>query len=236
MHGLGTLLRSEAVSPCLIPSFPHSLIPALTLLPGTRSALRYESMQSTHIAERDMERNANDTFGNQNTSDASSGAGFGGTSGQGSQAGSQGSTASGTADASFSRDTSGEQNMGDRARSALADAGSTVRDRAGSLKNSLADALESGAERLRNQGAGGGQIAGAAATGGSAGMVSEQGGRMTDMSNQVAGGLQGAADWLRDADLDGMKTGLERQVKEHPGRTLAIAVGLGYLLGKAIRK
>ena len=180
-----------------------------------------------------MERNANDTFGNQNTSDASSGAGFGGTSGQGSQAGSQGST--GTADASFSRDTSGEQNMGDRARSALADAGSTVRDRAGNLKNSLADALESGAERLRNQGAGGGQIAGAAATGGGAGMVSEQG-RMADMSNQVAGGLQGAADWLRDADLDGMKAGLERQVKEHPGRTLAIAVGLGYLLGKAIRK
>jgi hypothetical protein len=67
-------------------------------------------------------------------------------------------------------------------------------------------------------------------------MVSEQGGRMTDMSNQVAGGLQGAADWLRDADLDGLKSGLERQVKEHPGRTLAIAVGLGYLLGKAIRK
>ena len=181
-----------------------------------------------------MERNANDTFGNQNTSDASSGAGFGGASGQGSQAGSQGT--SGTADASFSRETSGEQNVGDSARSALTDAGSTVRDRAGSLKNSLADALESGAERLRNQGSGGGQLAGAAATGDSAGMVSEQGGRVADMSNQVAGGLQGAADWLRDADLDGMKAGLERQVKEHPGRTLAIAVGLGYLLGKAIRK
>ncbi len=181
-----------------------------------------------------MERNAND-FGNQNTSDAS-GAGYGGTSGEGSQAGSQGHSASGTADASFSRDTSSDaQNVADRARSALSDAGSTVRDRAGNLKNSLADALESGAERLRHQNSGGGQMAGAAATGGSAGMVSEHG-RMADMSNQVAGGLQGAADWLRDADLDGMKSGLERQVKEHPGRTLAIAVGLGYLLGKAIRK
>jgi len=180
-----------------------------------------------------MERNANDTFGNQNTSDASSGAGFGGTSGQGSQAGSQG----GVADASFSRDTSSDASgMTDRARSALSDAGSTVRDRAGSLKNSLADALESGAERLRHQGAGGGQMAGAAATGDSAGMVADQSNRMTDVSNQVAGGLQGAADWLRDADLDGLKSGLERQVKEHPGRTLAVAVGLGYLLGKAIRK
>ena len=35
-----------------------------------------------------------------------------------------------------------------------------------------------------------------------------------------------------------MKSGIELllQVKEHPGRTLAIAVGLGYLLGKALRK
>jgi len=207
-----------------------------------------------------MERNANDPFGNQNTSDASSGAGFGGAS---SQAGSQGAGASGTgglggsasgntgtggyggtSDASFSRDTSTETGgVADRAKSAmgtaqekLAGAGSTVRDKAGTLKQSLADALESGAERLRQQAAGGGQTAGAAATGGSVGMLADQPNRMGDYSNQLAGGMQGAADWLRDADLDGLKSGLERQVKEHPGRTLAVAVGLGYLLGKAIRK
>ena len=209
-----------------------------------------------------MERNANDTFGNQDPSDATSGGGFGSTGGAGSQAGSQGTNASGTggfggstsggtgsggyggtSDASFSRDTSAESGgISDRAKSAigtaqekLADAGSTVRDKAGSLKHSLADALESGAERLRKQAAGGGQTAGAAATGGSVDMVSDQPNRVADMSNQVAGGLQASADWLRDADLDGMKSGLERQVKEHPGRTLAVAVGLGYLLGKAIR-
>lgn len=187
-----------------------------------------------------MERNANDTFGNQNTSDATSGAGFGGASGGSTGTGGYG----GTSDASFSRDTSSESGgVGERAGGAmgtakekLADAGSTVRERAGSLKNSLADALESGAERLRQQAAGGGQTAGAAATGDSVGMVSDQPNRMNDYSNQVAGGMQGAADWLRDADLDGVKSGLERQVKEHPGRTLAVAVGLGYLLGKAIRK
>jgi len=210
-----------------------------------------------------MERNTNDSFGNQNPGEASTGAGFGGTGGTGSQAGSQGSNASGTggfggsasgssgtggyagaSDASFSRDTSGQSaGVADRARDAvgtaqekLADAGSTVRDKAGSLKNSLADALESGAEKLRQQAAGGGQTAGAAATGGSVGMVADQPNRVADVSNQVAGGMQGAADWLRDADLDGLKSGLERQVKEHPGRTLAVAVGLGYLLGKAIRK
>ena len=210
-----------------------------------------------------MERNANDTFGNQNPNDATTGGGFGSTGGTGSQAGSQGTNASGTggfggstsggtgaggyggtSDASFSRDTSADSaGLSDRAKSAmgtaqekLADAGSTVREKAGSLKHSLADALESGAEKLRQQAAGGGQTAGAAATGDSVGMVADQSNRMADMSNQVAGGLQASADWLRDADLDGLKTGLERQVKEHPGRTLAVAVGLGYLLGKAIRK
>jgi ElaB/YqjD/DUF883 family membrane-anchored ribosome-binding protein len=185
-----------------------------------------------------MERNANDTFGNQNVGDASSGAGVGGTSGT------TGAGYGGTSDASFSRDTATDAgNLTDRAKSALgtagerlSDAGSTMRDKAGSLKTSLADALESGAERLRQQGAGGGQLAGAAATGGAEAMVTSETNRMADVSNQVAGGLQASADWLRDADLDGLKSGLERQVKEHPGRTLAVAVGLGYLLGKAIRK
>jgi hypothetical protein len=48
--------------------------------------------------------------------------------------------------------------------------------------------------------------------------------------------MQSTADWLRDADLDSMREGVERQVKEHPGRSLLIAVGLGYLLGKAFSK
>jgi ElaB/YqjD/DUF883 family membrane-anchored ribosome-binding protein len=203
-----------------------------------------------------MERNANDNFGNQNTGDSSTGS-F--ASGTGSQVGSQGSPSSGsygagspnvsgstgsmsTDDASFSRGTMGGDNLADKAKNMastagekLSSAGSTVRDKAGTLKNSLADALESGAEKLRSQGAGGGQFAGASATGGSASMVSE-GSRTQGATNQIAGGLQASADWLRDADLDSMKSGIERQVKEHPGRTLAIAVGVGYLLGKAIRK
>jgi hypothetical protein len=187
-----------------------------------------------------MERNANDTFGNQNTgtstgAGATSASGFGGTTG-GSTGGSTGGTDN------FSRDTSGEaglrdraQNMASAATERLGTVGSSVRERAGSLKDTLADALESGADRLRQQGAGGGQIAGAAATGNSTGMIAEDN-RLAQTSNQLAGGLQASADWLRDVDVDGMKAGIEKQVKEHPGRTLAIAVGLGYLLGKALRK
>ena len=66
-------------------------------------------------------------------------------------------------------------------------------------------------------------------------MIAE-GSRVGEATNQLAGGLQASADWLRDADIDGLKSGIERQVKDHPGRTLAVAVGLGYLLGKAFRK
>ena len=129
------------------------------------------------------------------------------------------------------------QNLRDRAKNALdsanerlADVGSTVRDRAGTVKQKLANALESGADRLRNSG--GGTLAGATTTG----AASVDGdGRMAHVTDRVAGGMQATADWLRDADIDGLKTGIERQVKDHPGRTLLIAAGLGYLIGRAFR-
>ena len=134
------------------------------------------------------------------------------------------------------------QGMADRARDMastaqekLADVGSTVRDRAGNLKDSLADALETGADKLRARGSNGNvQLAGSTGSGGSVAM--ENDGRMAQVTDRVAGGMEATADWLRDADLDGLRMGIENQVKEHPGRTLLIAAGLGYLLGKAFRK
>lgn len=172
-----------------------------------------------------MESSANDTFGNQNSGAASS------------------TPASGPSDTGFSRDAGADaQGMADRAKSAasaasdkLADVGSTVRDKAGNLKTTIADALESGAERLRQQASGSGHLAGGNVAGGSTGVIADDN-RLVQTSNQLAGGMQGAADWLRDADLDGLKSGIERQVKEHPGRSLAVAVGVGYLLGKALRR
>jgi ElaB/YqjD/DUF883 family membrane-anchored ribosome-binding protein len=179
-----------------------------------------------------MERNTNDTFGSQNTGESTSGF-SGGTGG--------GAAGAATSDTSSSRDTSGDQGgLADRAKNIagsagerLADVGSTVKERAGTLKNSLADALESSAEKLRKRSAAGAQVAGASGTGSSVGVIEDS--RVAGATNQLAGGLQASADWLREADLDGLKSGMERQVKEHPGRTLAVAVGLGYLLGKAFR-
>jgi hypothetical protein len=114
----------------------------------------------------------------------------------------------------------------------VADAGSSLREKAGGFKNTIADALQSGAEKLRLQAA----TETSATTVEAGGSFSGPENRLGQTSNQLAGGMQGAADWLREADLDGLKAGIERQVKEHPGRSLAIAVGVGYLLGKAFRR
>ena len=138
---------------------------------------------------------------------------------------------------------SGDQSAGsgfaDRARNIagsthdkLADVGSSVRDRAGTLKESLADALETGANRLRQR-PGQGDLAGAT---GSGSVVAESDGRVAEVSANVAGGMQATASWLRDADIDGLKAGIEQQVKEHPARSLLIAIGVGYLIGKAFRR
>jgi hypothetical protein len=171
--------------------------------------------------------------------------GTGGTGGFGATG--AGSTAGGGATGGFGGgstggDVGGSGSVADRARNAagqaqerLSDVGSTMRERAGTVKNSLADALQAGAERLRNRGGGSQQLAGSTGYGDQA-MTTDGGSRVAELGDRVAGGLQSSADWLREADLDGLREGVERQVRENPGRTLLIAVGLGYLLGKAFRR
>ena len=160
---------------------------------------------------------------------------FTGTQGYGAGTGANVGGSTGTTDQS---QTQGH-GLGDRARDLagstqdrLADVGHQVRDKAGQAKNSLVGALEAGADRLRQR-AHGGQFAGATSDGSVA--VADQG-RLAPVADRVAGGMQATADWLRDADLDSLKSGIERQVKEHPGRSLLIALGLGYVIGKAFRK
>lgn len=139
--------------------------------------------------------------------------------------------------------TNADRRFADRAREIagsaqdkLSDMGSTVRDRAGHMKDSLADALESGADKLRQRGAQSTPQSGDLAGATSAGTVAVGDGRVAQVTDRVATGMDKTADWLRDADLEGLRTSIETQVKEHPGRTLLIAAGLGYLLGKALRK
>ncbi|MGH7678908.1 MAG: hypothetical protein ACRENU_10610 [Gemmatimonadaceae bacterium] len=110
--------------------------------------------------------------------------------------------------------------------------GSSAREKVGTARDKLASALESGADRLRERGHGGSTFA--AATGeGTTAIRSD--GRVAQVSDRLAGGMEATADFLRTADLDDLKSGIEKQVREHPGRTLLIAAGLGYLIGRAFR-
>ena len=195
-----------------------------------------------------MERNADGLSGGSSGgaggSAGSTGGGYGnsgdltGSAGYG--VGSGGSTGAGTGGSSFGGSSSTDAGGGitDRARDIagnakdkLADVGSNVRQGAGTAKDKLADALASGADKLRQRG-GRGQLSGSTGTAD----ITVSGDGVSQVTDRVAGGMQATADWLRDADIDSMRMGVERQVKEHPGRTLLIAVGLGYLIGKAFRK
>lgn len=186
-----------------------------------------------------MERNdGNNDLGAAGQNDANEFSGSGSTE-QVSSFDFSGSTASTSpVDAPVTEPTEG---LRDRAKDAMGSAGerlssfgSTVRDRAGTAKNRLADALESGAERLRQQRGVGDSATFAGATNTGTATI-ETDGKLSQVSERVAGGMQASADWLRDADLDNLKSGVEQQVREHPGRTLLIAAGLGYLIGRAFR-
>jgi hypothetical protein len=169
-------------------------------------------------------------YGNAGDVSASAGYGAAGSSAPSTSSGSSYGSSSGGGEGGGMTDRA--RDLAGNAKDKLADVGSTVREGAGNAKNKLADALEAGADKLRQRGTRG-QLSGTA-TGSADVSVTTDG--VSQVTDRVAGGMQATADWLREADLDNLRSGVERQVKEHPGRTLLIAVGLGYLLGKAFRK
>ena len=106
---------------------------------------------------------------------------------------------------------------------------SSVKGKASNLPALLADGLLAGADALRQRRSSIAGIDGSStATADTSGIVA--------VTDSIATGMQSSAEWLRDADLDKIKDGVEKQVKEHPARTLLIALGAGYVLGKAFRR
>ena len=106
----------------------------------------------------------------------------------------------------------------------------SIRKQASTIPAILADELEAGAEALRQRRP--------TTTGGKPGtaVAVVDNSSITAVTDTLASGMQSSAEWLRDADLDKIKEGVEKQVKEHPGRALLVALGAGYLLGKVFRR
>jgi ElaB/YqjD/DUF883 family membrane-anchored ribosome-binding protein len=102
----------------------------------------------------------------------------------------------------------------------------SARDRAVQMKRQLADKLETGAGRLRQRATNTQKIDNAIAT-------TKQ--RVVETSDRVAAGMERSADWLRNTNVSSFQEGLERRVRENPGRTLLIAGAIGYLLGRAFK-
>jgi len=124
----------------------------------------------------------------------------------------------------------GGQSKFQQAKGVAADKLGTVKEKVGNLNTSLADKLEAGAEKLRQRtNVGAQQFAGAPGTG----SVTAPDERMVQYQNQLAKGLDSTADFLRNGDI---KASVEEQVRTNPGRTLLIALGVGYVLGKAFRR
>ena len=106
---------------------------------------------------------------------------------------------------------------------------SSVKDKASAIPSMLADGLEAGAQALRQRKP--------AISGPSTGTsVVADDSSITAVTDTLATGMQSSAEWLRDADLDKLKEGVEKQVKEHPARSLLVALGAGYLIGKVLRR
>jgi hypothetical protein len=61
-------------------------------------------------------------------------------------------------------------------------------------------------------------------------------GTIDTVKQAVTSRVQAGTEWLKDRDIEQVKQTLETQVKEHPVRTLLVALGAGYLLGKALRR
>jgi len=108
---------------------------------------------------------------------------------------------------------------------------SSVKGKASAIPSMIADGLEAGAEALRQRKT----STSVATTGGSSVTVADDS-SIAAVTDTLASGMQSSAEWLRDADIDKLKQGVEKQVKEHPARSLLVALGAGYLIGKALRR
>ncbi len=62
-----------------------------------------------------------------------------------------------------------------------------------------------------------------------------RGQRAADAAHSTAGWIAGVSDYMRGTDLEELRSDLEDQVRRSPLRSVLIAVGAGWLLGKIIR-
>ena len=172
-----------------------------------------------------MERNGDDMFGATGTGGSTDvgSTDFGSTGGTGSMGAGMAGGSQPAGGLEFS--PTDKSHKADQLKANAQDKFNQLRDKTRNLQSTLADRLDEGAEKLRNR-------APTAALAGAPGGVGVATDDQAKMQASVARGMEKSAEWLRNGDL---KADIEHQVRENPGRTLLVALGVGYLLGKAFR-
>jgi len=62
------------------------------------------------------------------------------------------------------------------------------------------------------------------------------GDRTQRAAHAVASGMEKSASYLREHDLNAMRSDAELFVRRHPGRSLIVAAAVGFLLGQTLRR
>lgn len=123
----------------------------------------------------------------------------------------------------------GVQSAANAARSAMGESMRDAADKARDAKTTIADKLEVGAGRLRSRTREGAERVAAATS--DLGAAATQ--RLQNYSDTVASRMEQTAGWLRRRDVGDLGDTIAAQVREHPVRTLLIALGVGYILGRS---
>jgi hypothetical protein len=100
----------------------------------------------------------------------------------------------------------------------------SVRGATGNVQATLADKLDAGAEALRERLESDSPNADGLRT------------RVGAAGDAVADRLENTALWLRENDITELRDLIDNQLREHPGRTALMALGLGILLGRSSRR
>ena len=113
----------------------------------------------------------------------------------------------------------------DQVRERASDALDTARAKVGNAQATVADKLEAGAEAIRERVGEDGPTA----------SRRTRARRIARAGDAVAERLDDTALWFREHEVIDFPEMLRRQLKDHPGRTALIALGLGILIGRRSR-
>ena len=122
----------------------------------------------------------------------------------------------------------GGSSVGSSSTSSAADLGSDETSRATERIDGFTPPREGFTDRVR-------EIAGSAQHT-LADVSSTVGEKASAAKSAIADTVESGMDRIKNIDFDSLKANVERQVREHPGRTLLMAVGVGYLVGRAFKK